>query len=172
MTTRRDRQGWLQLLAELYEETGHPRGELKICTECAEAPCEVGPEQVTLLPYEDEFIQARLAAEGRCVSLAEVRGIAGCEQCPFFVSRRCSIHPHRPIDCRTYPLVPRFALGEQRIAFSVSGVCPIRAGVDRPFIELMRVVWEKLHVRLSEDWKKTYAARQPSARLEDLVNPR
>lgn len=169
MKTGLERQRWLQLLAELYEQTGHPRGELKICTSCAEAPCEVGPEQVTLLPFEDEFIQSRLAAEGRSVSLAEVQAIAGCEHCPFFVSRRCSIHPHRPIDCRTYPLVPTFA-AEQEFEFTVSGVCPLRAGVDRPFIQLMMDVWKKLLPLLSAQWKGGYAARQPSDKLEKLVN--
>jgi Fe-S-cluster containining protein len=171
MTTERERLRWMQLLAELYEETGHPRGELKICTDCVEAPCEVGPEQVTLLPFEDEFIQTRLAAEGRRVTLDDVRGIAGCELCPFFVSRRCSIHPHRPIDCRTYPLVPSFA-AEREVAFTVSGVCPRRAGVDRPFIHLMTAVWEKLLPHLPAAWKVHYAARQPKDRLERLVNPR
>ncbi len=171
MTTRIERQRWMQLLAALYEETGHPRGELKICTDCIEAPCEVGPEQVTLLPFEDEFIQARLAAEGRQVPLEQVQAIAGCEQCPFFVSRRCSIHPHRPIDCRTYPLVPSFAEAGE-VTFTVSGVCPLRAGVDRPFIRLMTAVWEKLQPYLSSDWKASYAARQPNDRLEKLVNPR
>lgn len=169
MKTGLERQRWLQLLAEIYEQTGHPRGELKICTSCAEAPCEVGPEQVTLLPFEDEFIQSRLVAEGRAVSLVEVQAIAGCEHCPFFVSRRCSIHPHRPIDCRTYPLVPTFG-AKQEFEFTVSGVCPLRAGVDRPFIELMRDVWNKLLPLLPPQWMQGYAARQPSDKLEKLVN--
>jgi Fe-S-cluster containining protein len=104
------------------------------------------------------------------VPIEQIRGIAGCEHCPFFVGRRCSIHPHRPIDCRTYPLVPTFK-EPCAFSFSVSGVCPLRTGVDRPFVSLMTGVWRRLLPRLTPAWKSQYAARQPIDRLERLVNP-
>jgi len=162
------RSTWFSLLEQIYAETAHPRGELKICTDCADAPCEVGPEQVTLLPFEAEFIVQRLEHTGMRVSLEEVKGIAGCQHCPFFQSRRCAIHPHRPVDCRTYPMVPVFAADS--ITFSVSGVCPRRAGMDEPFVQLMAGVWEHLAPRLPEAWKQVFNARQPRQFLEPLVN--
>jgi Fe-S-cluster containining protein len=163
-----DRSAWFSLLERVYDETAHPRGELKICTDCADAPCEVGPEQVTLLPFEAEFILGRLERAGVIASLEEVKGIAGCQHCPFFREHRCAIHPHRPVDCRTYPMVPVFAAGS--IKFSVSGVCPRRAGMDEPFIRLMADVWENLAPRLPEAWKQGFNARQPRQFLEPLVN--
>jgi len=164
------RDMWFRTLETLYEETGHPRGELKICTDCAEAPCEVGPEQVTLLPFEAEYIQARLAREGRLQTLETIRAIAGCERCPFFENKRCAIHPHRPIDCRTYPLVPVFRGDE--ITFQVSGVCPLRAGMDRPFIQLMEGVWQRLQPLLPPEWRRLYNDRQPAEHLVHLVKIR
>ena len=164
------RTEWLAFFADAYAETGHPQGELKICTDCTTAPCEVGPEQVTLLPFEDEYIQSRLAAEGRSESLETIRRIAGCEQCPFFQNRRCAIHPHRPLDCRTYPLVPVF--GEHDVLFKVSGVCPLRGGMDQPFIALMRRVWKRLLPRLDPVWKARYNDHQPKEYLEPLPRVR
>jgi Fe-S-cluster containining protein len=164
------REIWLQTLEALYEETGHPRGELKICTNCAEAPCEVGPEQVTLLPFEAEYIQTRLAREGRHQSLETINSIAGCDRCPFFEDKRCAIHPHRPIDCRTYPLVPVFQ-GDD-LTFQVSGVCPLRAGMDQPFIELMEAVWQRLLHLLPQDWRREYNDRQPAEHLLHLAKIR
>lgn len=163
-----NRSSWFALLERIYAETAHPRGELRICTDCAEAPCEVGPEQVTLLPFEAEFILERLMRDGISASLEDVNGIAGCQHCPFFRERRCAIHPHRPIDCRTYPMVPVFAPGST--TFSVSGVCPRRAGMDQPFIELMTAAWARLAPRLPDEWKHTFNARQPRQLLEPLVH--
>jgi len=160
------RRVWFALLESVYEETAHPRGDLRICTDCSDAPCEVGPEQVTLLPFEDEYIQRRLARAGVTVSLETVRGIAGCRQCPFFQGHRCAIHLHRPVDCRTYPMVPVFS--ESKIRYSVSGVCPIRAGMDQPFIRLMTRVWSRLAPSLSAAWKSEYDRRQPREFLEPL----
>ena len=162
-----DRRAWFELLSELYAQTGHPRGELKICTDCAEVPCEVGPEQVTLLPHEAEFIQVRLKADGEDVPITMIEGIAGCERCPFFRQQRCSIHPHRPIDCRTYPLVPALVDGE--IRFQVSGVCPRWDGTDQPFVQLMEGVWRQLNPHLSLKWWQEYAARQPRKYLQALI---
>jgi len=161
------RREWFALLDDIYTDTAHPRGELRICTDCVEAPCEVWPEQVTLLPFEDEFIQKRLAAEGRDVSLETVRGIAGCRECPFFQNRRCAIHPHRPVDCRTYPMVPVFSRPDPE--FKVSGVCPLREGMDLPFIRLMRGVWMRLSPRLTSQWKSGYDRRQPREYLRALI---
>jgi Fe-S-cluster containining protein len=101
------------------------------------------------------------------VSLDEVHGIAGCRQCPFFQGHRCAIHPHRPVDCRTYPMVPVF--GDTTIQFRVSGVCPKRAGMDEPFIRLMTGVWQRLTPHLPEAWRKHFNARQPREYLEPLV---
>lgn len=165
-----NRDVWFELLGSVYEQTGHPQGELKICTDCAEVPCEVGPEQVTLLPFEAEFIQSRLRAEGREESIATIEGIAGCARCPFFQQQRCSIHPHRPLDCRTYPLVPDLRNGV--IDFQVSGVCPRWDGSDVPFVGLMAQVWRRLQPHLSEPWWREYGARQPRKYLQPLIQIR
>lgn len=165
-----DREAWFELLGSLYEQTGHPQGELKICTDCVDVPCEVGPEQVTLLPHEAEFIQARLRAEEREEEIATIEGIAGCALCPFFQHQRCSIHPHRPIDCRTYPLVPTVKSGAVR--FQVSGVCPRWDYSNAPFVDLMAKVWRQLIPHLSADWWRGYAARQPRKYLQPLTQIR
>ncbi len=169
MDRLQDRERWFGLLGAAYRSTGQPQGELRICTACPDPPCEVGPEQVTFLPWEDEFIHRRLAAAGRHVPIETVRAIAGCERCPFHVQGRCAIHPHRPIDCRTYPLVPRFS-GVARVEFTVSSVCPLRSGIDKPFIKLMADVWASLLPHLPTGWKERYAERQPIERLERLTN--
>ncbi len=162
------RKQWYLLLEEIYAETAHPKGELRICSDCEDAPCEVGPEQVTLLPFEDEFIRDRLAARGAHVALETIHDIAGCKHCPFFRARRCAIHPHRPVDCRTYPMVPVFV--GNGVTYTVSGVCPRRAGMDLPFMKLMSAVWNRLTPFLPKAWMAAYNERQPHRYLQDLGN--
>ena len=69
----------------------------------------------------------------------------------------CRIYPERPVDCRSFPVVPEFSLVDNTIRVRVSrSYCPIAETLPPGFVETVQRVWQELSEFLPSDWKRRY----------------
>lgn len=148
------------------------------CTQCEER------ESLLLLPYEDELIKLHLAREGRpspstfqqlslrvrqCkVSVGYSQG--GGPPCPMMErgTGMCAIYKARPLDCRSFPLVPRF-LDNGGLDFYLARYCPIALRLSPDFIRVTKQVWQMLLEDLPLWWRRLY--NHDSARERRVLIP-
>ena len=147
------------VLDAVYGITGGSSAEIERCRDCKGCPCETleAGEYVTLLPYEAEYIYNRLRNAGREHLASLVHKISEPGICPFLKQGRCSIHDVRPIDCRSYPMVPQFE--GTKMHFAVSKMCPYWTEIGGQFVRLFKRAWLILGPLLNEPWCKGYALR-------------
>ena len=130
-------------------------GKLNLCKECQGAPCEKGPDIVVLLPFEAEFIRNKLREKKLKHAAQDINNIeTETGACPFFQKDKCAIHCSRPIDCRTYPLMPIFR--ENTFEIRLLRGCPYGNDVPESFLKATSRVWQKLSPLLSLHWKRKY----------------
>ena len=154
-----------------------PASNLK-CLELCEARCcpRVGMRQmpgekiaspiVVLLPFEMEYLIEKSGASRRLFRLwpidltPELRLEIGMfdlgKPCPFLQDNRmCGIHDHNPLDCRTFPLLPRLSPGD-RLEWALSENCPSLAFINPLFSERMKLIWQNLEPFLPRVWWDLY----------------
>lgn len=132
-------------------------GRFLLCEKCRDVPCErsTSEDDVLLLPFESQFISQNLRKKGSCSDIRTIRGIqTSNNKCPFFIKKRCRVHSFRPIDCRSFPLVPVFNNGF--FTLKISSSCSFGDRISQSFYDEMKVMWVKLLPVLSESWKKSY----------------
>lgn len=79
--------------------------------------------------------------------------IPGNKTCAFFNGERCKFYSSRPIDCRSYPLVPKAVFekkGKAYLRFFVDEVCP--ASNNTEHISRWIQVWQKIAPFVSPAW--------------------
>lgn len=130
-------------------------GEFLPCKECSNAPCE-RIDKVTFLPFESRFILKSLNLKKKRYKMCTVMRIETGKnnKCPFSIEKKCTIHTVRPIDCRTYPLVPLFS--NHSFVLMLSPGCPHGNEITQEFYNSSKKVWSEIFPYLSESWKKKY----------------
>lgn len=150
-----------RLLSIVYNLTNGTDGEIKKCLDCIGCPCEAAEsgEHVTLLPYEAEYIACKLKKQGREDLALLINTISEAGICPFLKEDRCSIHNIRPIDCRSYPVVPKFDGID--LSFAMSKACPhwMQINDNQKFVDLFKQVWIMLLPLLGKTWCEEYILR-------------
>lgn len=159
-------------LFDLYEEIYNSKekiGNLKLCANCCSAPCENGHEQdiAVLLPFEDQFILNKLDAKGFKYNPLMVKNIETV-YCPFLKNGECSIHSFRPIDCRSYPLIPVFS--KDLFVMKLLTRCPYRDNISKNFLNSISITWTKLLPFLPPKWRQKYNKIQSNFPIKDLPN--
>jgi len=138
----------------IYSVTSSNLGTLKICDRCCHCESTDAGERVVLLPYEKEYIESLLTELGRVDDIPLLAGITRDGRCPFHRGQKCSLHPARPVDCRSYPVVPRFVGGDVELHLGVN--CPSRGAVASEFKLLWASIWHSLLPYLPEAWRVSY----------------
>ncbi len=82
-------------------------------------------------------------------------------RCPMLSCKaKCEIYHTRPIDCRSYPVVPRFSLEDNSVeCFLADSYCPLTklsSLLPEGFIKQITNVWNYLAPDLPLEWKAQY----------------
>lgn len=118
-----------------------------------------------LLPFEMEYIVAHTGVDAARFRCTPVEIAPGCVievgsfdvemPCPFLTDDFfCWGYEFRPLDCRSFPLVPVFADGG--LAFRLEAACPSLATFAPVYRERLKTVWRELLPHLSIEYRAWY----------------
>ncbi len=119
-------------------------------------------ETLMLLPGESELIAGdprESPVSGRILLRVLDAAHASDEACPLQCSscKSCRIYESRPIDCRSFPVVPTLALDGDDVHVTVSRTyCPIADKLPDGFIDAVRRAWQTLSPFLDDNWKQSF----------------
>jgi len=148
---------WFELIKEIHSLTG---SVLLPCMESCDGRCEeTGEETVLFLPYELEYILEKWGILKNPFDLVEidrvVYGTMGYLRSYSCLSQnKCLIHPFRPFDCRSFPILPKFR--EKGIDFFLAEYCPLKFSLPSEFISIVTSCWNLLEGELPPSWKSHY----------------
>jgi Fe-S-cluster containining protein len=75
--------------------------------------------------------------------------------CKYFIKNRCEIHKLRPLDCRSFPIVPYYE--DSKMKFLLTYFCPAAESVDNTFITKTIMMWKKANP--PSEWLKEYSKK-------------
>jgi Fe-S-cluster containining protein len=75
--------------------------------------------------------------------------------CIYFQKGRCEIHKLRPLDCRSFPIVPFYNNGKTK--FILTSFCPAVNTITRKDIEQVIALWKEANP--SKEWLKEYSKK-------------
>lgn len=88
------------------------------------------------------------------------------ENCPHLLSNRCTIHDNRPVDCRTFPLMPKL-IDSKWLTVNISQYpCPQKSNVLMSYKHRVASAWESIY----EDNQEWFVAVQELDKV--LINER
>jgi Fe-S-cluster containining protein len=119
-----------------------------------------------LLPFELEYILARTDLDATGIRRAsfelepgvsmDIGYILSPTPCPFLTADfRCGVHEVRPLDCRSFPLIPVFD-PDGPLGFREDASCPSLETFAPAFVAHMRRVWEDLLPHLPMSYRLLY----------------
>lgn len=164
------RQHWHDIFDRVFGRTDVDSGVpcLSICEAlcCPRRPhpSRSASDHVIFLPFELEYLSQTggfpVDAEDfvwQSVPLtAEPDGpavdVPYAEHCPFLDGHRCGIYAHRPIDCRTFPVLARRAPTEAAPSLMISAECPGRERVADDFVSHIRAIWDEVGAAAPPAW--------------------
>lgn len=153
-------------------ETMLPCNEYQCSDGCE--PGHVSNIEVCLLPFEKEYIISKIDKRNYFDSIDynkdnSVGLIKNGNICSYFCNDKCSIHKYRPIDCRSYPLIPTNITGE--LTFQLHSICKLDYYLSslREHIRVWRDVWYKLYPYLDSDWWRLYN-RYPKPIMKKIIS--
>ena len=149
------------------------------CLELCEARCcphakmrrmppeEIASPIVVLLPFEMEYLIEKSGVSRALFRLwpidltPELRIEIGMfdlgKPCPFIKDdHMCGIHDHNPLDCRTFPLLPRLVPSNE-LEWSLGENCPSLTSLNPVFSEQIKRIWQDLEPVLPRIWWDLYA---------------
>jgi Fe-S-cluster containining protein len=119
-----------------------------------------------MLPFEMEYIFSKTHVEAKeiqhtPVELApgitiDIGFITSAKPCPFLRdNHQCGIHEIRPLDCRSFPLIPEFNTDES-LGFRVDKDCPSLHTFSNPYRDLLKNIWMGLLSKLPMNYRVLY----------------
>jgi len=133
------------------------------CAGSCDGACETKmTETVLFLPFELEYIMERAGLKEspfQEIKLPSGRyGMMGYEKnCPFLIYKGCGIRPFRPLDCRSFPIYPRFADSSRApLEFHLASYCPLKDDLSPEYIDCTKKSWKILLPHLPSDWRRFY----------------
>ena len=126
-------------------------------------------ELLVLLPEEKDFIAEDHAPSSLLFSLVETA--ASIRSCPAKCecTDSCTIYPSRPMDCRSFPVVPTFE-PDGSVSTRVShSYCPIADSLPEGFVAAVHGAWTMLRPHLPTQWMERFN-RTPSPIDADLMD--
>ena len=121
-------------------------------------------EHLVLIPSEEEYILTKSQEYGivlersfrRCGPISCELGSSDCGM--LGKKNKCLIYHQRPLDCRSFPVVPRFRLqrGDGIDFYLSNAYCPIADKLTNGYIDTMKEAWQLLSPHLPRWWKAFY----------------
>ncbi len=169
------RSSWLQLIADIHHSTTEDSG-LECATRCTARCCPkaktatdnasaVGHVAI-MLPFEMEYIRAKTPISSATLQLAPVEFTAdisvdiayttSASPCPFLThNNACGIHDIRPLDCRSFPLIPVFNQDDS-LSFRVDQECPSTETFASSYNSQLQKIWHDLLPHLPMSYRMLY----------------
>jgi len=121
---------------------------------------------VIMLPFEMEYVIAQTGVDAARfrrtpaeIAPGVVVEIGSCDVemvCPFLTEDfRCWGYACRPMDCRSFPLVPVFGAGGE-LTFRLGAGCPSLDTFSPTYQAQLKAVWRELLPHLSADYRAVY----------------
>lgn len=147
----------LPILKQIYNETNKYSAICPAnCDKCEDR------EDLLLLPSEEEFIIQNQPSSKFCIKDEDgFCYIKDDSPCPKFNSNsKCDIYQFRPLDCRSFPVVPRFSLVNSTSIdfFFANSYCPLikNKELSKEFIKTTIYCWKSIVIYLPLKWKELY----------------
>jgi len=169
------RATWFQLLENLYQSITE-KSDLECATRCSARCCPkskasqnssdaVGHVAI-MLPFEMEYIASKTNAPAERLqqeriqfthdTYLDIGFTTSSTPCPFLSDdNRCGIYDIRPLDCRSFPLIPAFDL-EGDIGFRVDGECPSAITFSNANQMQLKAIWKELLPNLPMSYRIAY----------------
>ena len=119
-----------------------------------------------MLPFELERIVANTGVQRKRFRRIPVEVLSGAtieigimdvaHPCPFLsVDHDCTCYAFRPIDCRSFPLIPVFG-AEGEVGFRLCVNCPSVDTFSEAYQSRVAAEWRALAPHLSADYRRFY----------------
>jgi len=119
-----------------------------------------------MLPFEREYLLSKTGITQEQLQYApleitpdiniDIGYITSAKPCPYLTAdHECGIHSIRPLDCRSFPLIPFFNL-DGTIAFRVDIECPSAKTLSAAHQEKLIGVWTDLLPELPMNYRILY----------------
>ena len=168
------KEAWFARIARAHEESVGESGLVcdMVCTArcCPHVPRASEEPTVShvaiMLPFEMEYIMEHTGVDRACFTETLVEIAPGVlhpigsfdlgRPCPFLNNRfQCNAYEHRPLDCRSFPLIPVFQ-EEKALSFRYGEGCPSLHTFLPEYQEQMKQVWYNVLPALSRDYRIVY----------------
>lgn len=167
---------WFQRIESLHKSATKEKDTLEcasLCTArcCPQATAFKDPDYAIghvaiMLPFEKEYILAKTHVtadqiQSTPVELApgvniEIGFITSATPCPFLANGyQCGIHEIRPLDCRSFPLIPVFNTDES-LSFRTDQDCPSIHTFSESFQKMFKKIWSDLLPELPMSYRSVY----------------
>jgi Fe-S-cluster containining protein len=169
------RTAWFERLEYLHQITTENSG-LECASRCTARCCpqsvaSIDPADAVghvaiMLPFEMEYLISKTNAtssqfQSEPLEIAsgitiDIGFITNATPCPFLTAdHKCGIHSIRPLDCRSFPLIPVFNL-DGTISFRVDAECPSACTFSPIYETQLKQVWEDLLPSLPMNYRMLY----------------
>jgi Fe-S-cluster containining protein len=119
-----------------------------------------------MLPFELEYLLSRTNIDASALQRApveiangltiEIGFVTSAIRCPFLTADyRCGIHDNRPMDCRSFPLIPVFG-SDGSLGFRIDTDCPSESTFAVEYQDRMKSVWQDLLPHLPMAYRMVY----------------
>jgi Fe-S-cluster containining protein len=132
------------------------------CTALCDGRCERmdHEETVLLLPYEMEYVTEKGGLRGSPFDVIAIDGLdcglmGFTREYPCLGQKGCAIYEFRPLDCRSFPIIPYFR-PDGSIEFYLAPYCPLKDTLPLEFVSGLTSCWRQLSPVLSWSWKSYY----------------
>ena len=127
----------------------------KVCILCEEK------ENLLLLPYENEFINNRYINKKYTFHKTKLGYYSEPinKKCTMLsTDGRCKLHGNHPLDCRSFPLVPKFSIkSPAKVDFFIAdSYCPICNELPDNFVFINKKCWQFIAEDIPNKWKYLY----------------
>jgi len=166
---------WFQIIENLHKSITEKSG-LECATRCSAYCCPKPktPKNISkavghvaiMLPFEMEYIlsktgvsytrlqHTRLELEPEI--FIDIGFTTNSMPCPFLTTdEKCGIHEIRPLDCRSFPLIPVFSM-EGTVNFRVDSECPSAVTFSSAYQTQFEKVWKELLPNLPMGYRTLY----------------
>ena len=169
------RATWFQQIETLHQSITKP-SNLECATRCSARCCpkvkqstpaaEPVGHVAIMLPFEREYILSKVDTDPDQLQHALIEftsdttlkiGImTAAVPCPFLTpDNQCGIYYIRPLDCRSFPLIPVFNT-DGSIEFRIENECPSAVTFSPSYEEELKTIWKKTLPLLPMSYRLLY----------------
>jgi len=170
------KRSWIALIQKLHQATTKENANLQcasLCTArcCPQARSRHDPNYAVghvaiMLPFELEYLCEQTDTSMEQFEIANIKYsedfnlsigyITNKNPCPFLThDYKCGVHSIRPLDCRSFPLIPVFQR-DGDIAYRTDSDCPSVEFLAKNYQDLLKKIWSELLEHLPMEYRMLY----------------